>query len=97
MKATCPKCSHEFDGALVAFVPEEQRIVMEITKDDGAPLSARTLGEVIVAQEKLLKACAKDLGKAVSVFVSEVTMKQRTVRIEFFIAANKVQARKEKA
>lgn len=57
MKLTCPECKHEFNANIVAFVPDEQKLLCEITlKDDETLPSAKMLGGVIAEHDNLLRA-----------------------------------------
>ena len=88
MKIKCPACAHEISVSATAVVPASQRLVLEMTKVEGCEdemWAAKTIGEVIIANRKLLIAVAKDLGATVEIFVSSMTMISGKVSIEFTI------------
>lgn len=90
MELTCPECKHEFNASIVATVPDEQKIVLELTlKDEETLPSAKMLGGVITANDKLLRAAAKGIGYNVTTFVSEMSLSPGKVRVGFLIVTVK--------
>ncbi len=96
MKFTCPQCSHEFSGSLVAKVSDEEHLTLEMTKRDGEMFDAATISGVIEDTAKALKLTAKSLGSDVTVFVSNVVFAERKASISFVIALNQGKKRKGK-
>ena len=90
MKHTCPACNHESHVSVSAMVPPESRIFLEVKKaDDSQWFSADTIGELITATDRLLKATARDCGGKVSVFVADVRLTDGCIVIEFAIIQQK--------
>lgn len=86
MDVKCPSCQHDFKMALKAIVPNESRMVFNVTlKDADQWISAKTLGGIISANDRLLKAVARDIGGRVEVFVSDMAAKPNGVSIEFVV------------
>ena len=89
MKAKCPTCSHEFEAAFVATVPDKQIFTLDITMQSEI-ISATVLGDIITSTSKLLEAVAKEIHSRVHVFIQSVQCEPQKVSITFLIAAVKV-------
>lgn len=87
MTVTCSKCGHEMAVHITAVVPDEQRMVFSISRDQGRQeMSAKTCAAFIANIEKMLTAVAKDIGAKVHVFVESIDWKPEEVRFHFLVA-----------
>lgn len=85
LSVKCPHCEQSFPVALAAYVPDEQRMSIEIGHKSPF-ISARTLGETMSNMNDLLIAVAKDIGSKVAVMVESCELSNGKATINFIIS-----------
>ena len=84
MNCKCPKCNEEFPVNMVAVIPKEQTITACLSLSSEM-ISAETLGKFITSFERLQAGVAKNLGCKVHTFVKDISIKEKSLNIEFVI------------
>ena len=89
----CPNCDTSL--GLSAVIPEDQRLSMVVTLEEGRMLSADTLGGMVTNFAKLMKLTGKQVGETkVETFIYAIRQEANKIEIEFALINVKTPPRK---
>jgi hypothetical protein len=80
----CPKCEHAFNVE-PSLVMNDCVLHMILKQESGRFMTAKALGGMLIAMEKLLVSSGKSLGAAMAVAVRNITFKGEEIDVEFCV------------
>ena len=95
MKIKCPHCNKEHGIELRTGIPNEQKMSVTITSESEY-IAADAIGGLLTNMTKVLQAVAKNIAGKVGVFVYDITVAKKKVRIDLFVMSAKKKRRIKK-